>query len=542
MPLHSGSAMPRRTFLHRLAEAGACAGLCASALPGRADEPSPTVRRFHACVSAHALARYSELPDVIASAGVTDVWMAGFLYGAWYCTPERLAEYRRQLSARGLRVHAINVPLGHPGNALGVTDSEGVPSTPPAHWRLARLPGGQVFAGTSIHAPAPAENTEAVRRLAAQGFTRIFLDDDFRVARSPGAIGGCFCDECRDAFLAAGGYAASTWDDLLHCVGARSPSAVLVAWEDFWCDRLEAMFGQMRSAAEGIELGIMVMYLGAEKAGVRLDRFGEVPFRVGELMFSDAEFGTVKGKTDELFSALFHRRFARPELAYSETTAYPEDRLSAANLAAKLTVSLIADVRHTMFMSGLLPFPIEHWQTLGPAMQHSARLHERLAGHSPRGPLKHFWGLDARRVGDDRPFSLFLASGLPFEVVDQLPTDGWTFLSDADARAAAEGRLVTRGRNVIVRPESGAHGGDLVPVAEDLASLFRLKERIVPALRGVPYVAGTEPAVFAWYPSAGAGLVWNLEERPRSYQVVRDGKALTQMTVPALGVEMIDDL
>jgi hypothetical protein len=33
----------------------------------------------------------------------------------------------------------------------------------------------------------------------------------------------------------------------------------------------------------------------------------------------------VKGKTDELFSALMHRRFARPELAYSEKTAFPSD-------------------------------------------------------------------------------------------------------------------------------------------------------------------------------------------------------------------------
>ena len=540
MPLRNCSTTPRRTFLGRLAMAGVGLGLPASALHGREERSSSPVRRFHASIS--ALARYPELPPIIAAAGVTDVWMAGFLYGSWYLTPEQLAEQRRELEACGLRVHAINVPLGHPGDALGVTGDEGVGATPPEHWRMARTAGGQAFSGTSIHPPAPAENAEAVRRLAARGFDRIFLDDDFRIARSPGVIGGCFCDECREAFLAAGGYAASAWDELIHCADTRSPGAVLLAWQDFWCDRLEGMFRQMQSAGAGVELGIMVMYLGAEKAGLRLERFGDVPFRVGELMFSDAEFAPTKGKTDELFSALFHRRFTPPELAYSESTAWPADQLSAANMAAKLTISLIADVRNTMFMSGLFPFPIEHWDTLGPAMRHSARLHERVAGHSPCGPFKHFWGLDSRRVGNDCPFSLFLASGIPFEVVDELPTDGWTFLSDADARAVAEGRLTPRGRNLIVRPESGVRGRNLVPAGEDLPSMFRLKERIVPSLRGVPYVDGATPAVLAWYPSARAALLWNVEEQPRSYRIARDGKTQAEIRVPALGVQLITDL
>ena len=82
----------------------------------------------------------------------------------------------------------------------------------------------------------------------------------------------------------------------------------------------------------------------------------------------------------------------------------------------------------------------------------------------------------------------------------------------------------------------------LMPVYENLPSMMQLKESILPALRGVPYVAGADPVVFAWYPGARAGLVWNLEEQPRSYSVVRDGKELAQVSVPALGVEIIGDL
>ena len=66
-------------------------------------------------------------------------------------------------------------------------------------------------------------------------------------------------------------------------------------------------------------------------------------------MFNDKSFAPVKGKTDELFSSLFHRRFVSPELAYSETTAFPADKLSASNMAAKLSVSLLSDVHNTMF-------------------------------------------------------------------------------------------------------------------------------------------------------------------------------------------------
>ena len=80
-------------------------------------------------------------------------------------------------------------------------------------------------------------------------------------------------------------------------------------------------------------------------------------------------------------------------------------------MAAKLVISTLADVRQTMFMSGLTPFPREHWGVLAPAMREQARLHAGIAGHRPRGPFKHFWGEAQRLVGHDHPFSLWLAAG-----------------------------------------------------------------------------------------------------------------------------------
>lgn len=498
-------------------------------------------RRFHLCFSPLALEEFPEIPGLAQSAGVTDIWLAAFLYGHWHRTPEALKKNARQLEQQGFAVHIVNVPLGHPGNALGVSE-ETLSSTPPPHWKNACAVDGTLFSGTSIHSPAIEENVAAMKLLQAQGFDIVFLDDDFRIAKFPGQIGGCFCTDCQADFLQKHGYGNSDWDSLLEAVQVRNPTPVLRAWVEYWCDRLYGMFEALQHAAPKVTVGNMIMYLGAEKAGIPLDKFRNVPFRVGELMFNDPDFSPLKGKTDELFSAMFHRRFARPELAYSETTAFPADQLSAANMAAKLTVSLITDVRNTMFMSGLSPFPATHWETLGPAMRQSAQLHTRIAGHQPHGPFKHFWGWDARLVGRDKPFSLFLATGVPFSVVDALPDDGWVFLSDEDAIATAQRRLTPSAARIVVRRQAGVQGNQVIELDETLPDLIALKQRILPELKGIPYVAGEIPAVFAWYPTARVGLVWNVTEANQTYPITRDGNILQTITVPGLGVALVEGL
>jgi hypothetical protein len=258
-------------------------------------------------------------------------------------------------------------------------------------------------------------------------------------------------------------------------------------------------------------------------------------------MFDDASFGTVKGKTDELFSALMHRRFCRPELAFSETTAYPAHRLSARNLAAKLALSTLADVRNTMFMSGVTPFPRAHWDTLGPAMKTQAALHGAIAGHQPRGPFKHFWGEASRFVGDDRPFSLFLASGIPFEVTDRPGRDGWTFLSDADARMAAAGHLVTRGTRFVGRPVGGLRGSSIEPSDESLDALFSFKAKVVPRLGNIPYVVENEPAICAWYPTAKAVLIWNPQEQKKNW-TLQFGQRRRAVEIGGLELQLVEQV
>ncbi|MFB3789553.1 MAG: hypothetical protein ACE15F_24610 [bacterium] len=497
----------RRTLLRNSAALGA--GLWLT--PAWSMSHSSNRRRFHVCLNVDVLERDPDLLSIVRNAGVDTVWLAGFFYGHWPYSVERLQAAREKIEAAGMDAHIVNVPLGHPGDSLDAKDGN-FPLTPPRSWKLACRPDGSTYAGTSLHAPATAENISALKTLREAGFSQFFLDDDFRLAPAPGQIGGCFCPEHRDEFLRLGGYAEAKWNELLGDAQERRLTPLLRNWIEFQCDALTQSFREQQQAVGGGRLGIMVMYLGAEKAGIRLSDYRDVPFRVGELMFDDASFGRVKGKTDELFSALMHRRFARPELAFSESTAFPADRLSARNLAAKLAVSTLSDVRNTMFMSGITPFPRTHWETLGPAMKRQAEHHARLMGHTPHGPFKLYWGEAGRWVGDDQPFSLFLAAGVPFEVTDQPAKEGWTFLSDFDARALGNGTDTRAGTTFLHRPSARVNRPGNEPLEESLKALFAFKQRIAPRLEQVPYVEENVPVVCAWYPSARSVLLWNLTE------------------------------
>ncbi len=495
------------------------------------------IRRFHISLQAEAWEAHPELINTMKNAGITDVWMGSFLQGRWYHTPEELKASAAFLKRNGLNAHVLTVPLGHPGNALDPSDTSWSESK--KSWKNACTYDGKLYSGTSIHSPVVEENVAAVKALAQAGFDKLFLDDDFRLARYPGQIGGCFCDDCKKDFLEKTGYPPAEWDLLIEAVANRNPTKMLHSWLDYNCDKEYRMFTALQNAAPEMTVGIMVMYLGSEKAGIALDKYGNVPFRVGELMFGDKSFGRVKGKTDELFSALFHRRFARPELAFSETTTYPENALSAKNMAAKLTISLLSDVRNTMFMSGIKAFPVSYWATLGPAMKKSAALHKEIAGFKPAGPFKHFWGWDSRLIGTDKPFSLFLASGIPFEVVDDIPKDGWVFLSDEDAKAVKEGRLQPGKGNLMVRKSAGLQHDRFTLLDETPEDIFAFKKRIIPTLKNIPYVDGNTPVVFAWYPKAQKALLWNVNEENQTFTVKMNGRTIRKISVRGLDVELI---
>ncbi len=527
-------AISRRTFLKQ------GASVAAFGLLGRAGYAAQAgtkgVRTFHASISIDAIKADPELPAIIREAGVHDIWLANFFQGNWVYSVEELGEYQKGLEAQGFAVHNITIPLGHPMYAETTPDY--MPPLSGIPWKRGIRPDGKSVGGVSLHPPITEENVAAVRQIKTTRPGIIFLDDDFRLAPSPDDIGGCFCEDHKRAFLDKHGYGEAEWAALLADVGSRTLSPVMRAWVTDTCDALTACFkAQQAAAAPEAQLGIMVMYSGSERAGIRVADYAGVPFRVGEFMFSDDYFDPLKGKTNELFSVLFHRRYATPELAFSETTAWPPDKLSAENMAAKLAITTICDVRNTMFMSGNTPFPRTHWAVLAPAMKHNAALHEHVAGHTPRGPFKHYWGEQSRWVGDSNAYSLFLATGVPFEVVEEPTPGGWTFLSDFDARtfpSAADGKHGT----LVHRPglSTPIEGGRAV--AEAMPDLFALKKEVVATLKDTPYVEDEVPVVCAWYPTANAVLLWNIERKPVRVSL-RYNETRREVELEALGIALV---
>ncbi|MDX9974365.1 MAG: hypothetical protein RBU21_15375 [FCB group bacterium] len=507
----------RRGFLAGSLAAGAGLALN-SRLAFAAPPASGGIRTFHASIDMDAFKNDPALAEEVRAAGVSRVWLACFFEGQWHYTIEQMQEGIKALNALGFEVSIINIPLGHPSFSQETPDY--MPKVQPNGWRRGVRPDGRTYSGVSIHPPATQQNIEGIPKLKALDPKIVFLDDDFRLAPSPDDIGGCFCNDHKAAYLQRNGFAEARWAELLDDVNNRRYTDLTKAWVNDACDELTASFrAQQAAAAPEMALGNMVMYMGCEKAGIRLVDYRGVPMRVGEGHFSDDPYAPVKGKTNELFSVLFHRRYFAPELSYSETTAWPPDKLSAPNMASKLTISTIADVRNQMFMSGITPFPRTHWAVLAPAMKKQAAIHEKVAGLKLQGPLKHYWGERSRTIGDSNGYSLFLAMGIPFEVSDEIATDGWTFLSDWDAQAVQAGELKSNGTTFVHRPNLGFTLEGAREIKEDMPDLFALKHELVKNLTSVPYVEEDVPAVCAWYPERRAVLVWNLTEQPQTLTV-----------------------
>ncbi len=478
-------------------------------------------RSYSLCTNTAILNKYPNFFNLIVSSGVTDIWLPVFLNGYWPYPMGDLLIWKERFEKKGIAVYTLSVPFGHPGNSLGgAHDFESTPK----HWPRGLDIDGNKYSGTSVHPVITEENISVIQKISQSGFKKLFLDDDFRLARTPGMIGGCFCSEHQNEFLGKYGYGDKNWIQLKQDIRDRNLSSTLNDWIIFNCDQLTASFRAQQSAAPDVALGIMVMYLGSEKAGIRLSDYNDSPMRVGELMFEDRSFNPLKGKTDELFSALFHRRFVSPEMAYSETTAYPANKLSAKNMAAKLHITTICDIRNTMMMSGLEPFPLTHWSTLAPVMKKAAAMHQKIAGHKLHGPFKHYWGESSRMVGNDKPYSLFLASGIPFEVTETPASDGWTFLSDFDARDIKSGKLKSKGTKFTYGTNTDKKLNGLRFVLENLTDIYAFKHEILPHLKGIPFVEQDKPVVCAWYPAIKTVLLWNLSETQESFTVNLDGK------------------
>ncbi|MBR2585765.1 MAG: hypothetical protein IKE64_10095 [Thermoguttaceae bacterium] len=527
----------RRWFLARSA-----AGLAAySFAPGFADTSrpsSPTVlfpngdyrridspsRRYHLSVGCQTVISDPELPQRWKEAGVSDLWLTTIVYGNLpdFGPIDQAARRAREL---GMTPHLLSMPFGHP---VAIDFDHG--AFHPACKPVQRAGGYQGWGG-SFHHPLDEILAEENRKLYERfGPCDHFLDDDFRLADSPGSVGGCVCRQCEEAYCRVAGLTRQRWNELLDDLRGNNPSELHRQWVDYQCDLLYGCFRRLEEAAPEVDLGIMVMYMGSERSGIRLDAYREKLFRVGELMFSDRDYDPTINKTRELFSVLTHRRFSLPGRTFSETTNFPDNALSKENMASKLAVSTFADVRNTMFMCCV---PADYWPFFEPKMKKEARYQEILKNHPAKGPFKHYWGDAARYFIGDVSNSLFLAAGVPFEVCSELPDDGWTFLGENDARALERGEIASKGTKCFARTDSRT--GRFEKMDETFESLFAFRRTILPRLRreNIPYIEEEVPIVLGWYPDARAALLWNLQKSAVTVHL-RRGKRAAPVEIPPL--------
>ena len=174
-------------------------------------------RRYVLHISPEALQNDPDLLSVVKNAGISEVAISGYLYGYWFFKPEITAHWMHEAQKLGMQASIVNAPLGHPGDSMG-SSSGTIPLTPPKNWKQQVDITGERYTGNSIHEPAQAENAGAVERLIGLKPHVMWMDDDLRLARTPGMIGGCFCPEHKLRVLKLHGYNESIWDELVDAV------------------------------------------------------------------------------------------------------------------------------------------------------------------------------------------------------------------------------------------------------------------------------------------------------------------------------------
>jgi len=141
-------------------------------------------------------------------------------------------------------------------------------------------------------------------------------------------------------------------------------------------------------------------------------------------------------------------------------------------------------------------------------------------------------------IGNDKPYSLFLASGIPFEVTNSPSSDGWTFLSEFDTNDVTSGKLKSNGTKFIIGSDSDKKMKDMRLVEENINEIFAFKHEIIPQLIGIPYIEEDKPVVCAWYPDIKTVLLWNLSETKESFTIMMDNKKRS-VEIGGLDAEMV---
>lgn len=321
---------------------------------------------------------YDFLPDMILSdnsethkritqmkaAGVSTVWLDNFIYGAWQNSFDEIRKAKRILEEEGFTVQALNVPLGHGGNALNGGESD---PTIPLTWQNRISANGTILGTTTcVNDAVINDSRAAAEALYDMGFTQLFYDDDLRMGSWGPALQGCFCERCLSRlYKKFPKYDGISREEIIRVATPRSE--LWNAWCTIQCDSIIRFLDE--TTPDGMTPGIMVMHNGDNRHGIDIlrikEHFPHALFRVGEGHFDDASFLHPDGQTAIENSIKTHlSQIGSIEQAFSESTTYPVGALSPDNWIKKIKLEIKCGLRNIYLMSGLVFLTDPYWEAL----------------------------------------------------------------------------------------------------------------------------------------------------------------------------------
>lgn len=332
---------------------------------------------FNYSVSANTVLGDPTFPRKLAlmkRANVSTVWLTAYFYGHMDAPLEDIERSRKILLDSGFEVQAINVPLGHGGNAMD-------PANPDINleigkgWRLTVGPDGkQRYNTTCVDEKMIADTLEVVLALRDMGMTKVFYDDDLRLGHWGPALQGCFCDICLRDFGERINRRV-TRDMLLTCADPQ----LIELWKDFSSAKLTGFVKGV--TPQGITAGVMVMHNGDRRHGIDIPMIRralpDTLFRVGEGHFGDSSYGHPLARQSLLASINTHMALVCDQSkCYSESTIYPMGALTPANWIDKMRLEIGAGLRNLFLMGGSLFIWDEYWVALANALPELRELAE----------------------------------------------------------------------------------------------------------------------------------------------------------------------
>lgn len=303
------------------------------------------------------------------AAEVSTLWLDCFLEGAWDSDPEEIYRLRQRLLGEGFEVQALNVPLGHGGQALD--PSQPMKQSIRAGWPCRVDAAGRPWPNTTcVNQQVIDDSRQVAQTVKELGFTRLFYDDDLRMGVWGPQVQGCFCDDClRRFYRQYPAYDGMSREDIVQ--GFGSDPALLDAWETVQCHSVMRFLEE--TTPEGLTPCFMIMHNGDRRHGLDVarmsQRFPDALIRVGEGHFGDDSFLHPLGRPAIERSIMTHLRLiGSVERACSESTTYPVGALSPENWIEKMRLEIKCGLRNIFLMSGTVFLTEPYWEALRKAL------------------------------------------------------------------------------------------------------------------------------------------------------------------------------